>query len=111
MRKRMRLLYVLVVAFVIVAVGLITISQLDGDLAFLESRAKEIQEESVKLKGLNGDLTRIINKQDDKDFIIDLARSQYDYMMPGEMRFEVVNPEVLGIQPTEAPPQEGETTP
>lgn len=108
MRKRMRLLYVLVIAFVIVAAGLLAVSRLDGDLDFLRERGRETREEEVEAMNLNGKLAWEITKKDDKDYVIDLARSRYDYLMPGEIRFEVVNPEVLGLEDKEQEEKQAE---
>ena len=41
MRKRIRLLYVIVIAFVIVAGGMITLNRLDQEIAVLEDTARE----------------------------------------------------------------------
>jgi cell division protein FtsB len=38
------------------------------------------------------------------DFIANEARTQYGYIFPGEIRFVVTNPEVLGLSPASPAP-------
>lgn len=98
MRKRMRLFNVLVIAFVIIAAGLITLNRLEQDITVLQDNAREARQQEVDAITLNGKLSLEASRKDDKEYVVDIARSQYDYLMPGEIRFEVINPEVLGIE-------------
>ncbi len=41
-------------------------------------------------------------------FIASEARTKYGYLFPGEIRFVVTNPEVLGLPPQQQSPKEGE---
>ena len=67
MRKRIKLLYVVVIAFVIVAGGLMTLNRLDQEIAV----------------------------KDTESYIRKMARKDNRFLMPGEIRFVVVNPEAL----------------
>lgn len=99
MHKRMKLFHLLVFAFMIVAGGLVTLNQLESDITMLQDIAKETRLREIQATNLNGELNKEIGKKDDEDYIIELARTQYGYLMPGEIRFKVVNPEALGVVP------------
>ena len=99
MRRRMKLINLLVIAFMIVAGGLVTLNQLEKDITVLQDVARETRIRELNATGLNGELNREIKRKDDPSYIIELARTQYGYLMPGEIRFKVVNPEALGVIP------------
>ena len=99
MRKRMKLFNLIVIAFMIVAGGLVTLNQLERDITVLQDVAREIRLREIKVTSVNGELNKEIGKKDDEAYIIELARTQYGYLMPGEIRFKVVNPEALGTVP------------
>ena len=95
MPKRIKLFYVVVIAFVITAVGLITLNRLDGDIAVLENAAREARLERVALETENGNMTREVSEMNSDSYIRKMARKDNKYLMPGEIRFVVVNPEAL----------------
>lgn len=99
MRRRMKLFNLLVIAFMIVAGGLVTLNQLESDITVLQDVAREVRIRELKAVNENGELLKEINRKDDQSYIIELARTQYGYLMPGEIRFKVVNPEALGEIP------------
>ena len=95
MRKRIKLFYVIVAAFVIVAGGLITINRLNGDIAVLEDTARETRLRLLEVNTEKSDMQQEIAMKDDPAYIREKARSLYGYLMPGEIKFVVVNPEAL----------------
>ena len=105
MRKRIRLLYVIVIAFVIVAGGLMTLNRLDQEIAVLEDTARETRLKQLALETENGNMKQEIAVKDTESYIRKMARKNNRFLMPGETRFVVVNPEAL-YAPGEMPGQE-----
>ena len=95
MRKRIRLLYVIVIAFVIVAGGMITLNRLDQEIAVLEDTARETRLRQLALETENGSMRQEIAIKDTDSYIRKMARKDNRFLMPGETRFGVVNPEAL----------------
>ncbi len=95
MRKRIRLLYVSVIAFVIVAGGMITLNRLDQEIAVLEDTARETRLRQLALETENGNMRQEIAVKDTDSYIRKMARKDNRFLMPGEPRFVVVNPEAL----------------
>ena len=105
MRKRIKLFYVVVIAFVIVAGGLMTMNRLDQEIAVLEDTARETRLRQLALETENGNMKQEIAVKDTESYIRKMARKNNRFLMPGETRFVVVNPEAL-YAPGEMPGQE-----
>lgn len=99
MRRGYRLFTVLVVAFVIVACGLIVLRSYDDQITVLEDTVKEKEVALRQVQSEQSELEAEIRSKDTNGYIIDKARS-LGYLMPGEIRFVVANPEVLYDVPT-----------
>ena len=95
MRKRIKLFYVVVIAFVIVAGGLMTMNRLDQEIAVLEDTARETRLRQLALETENGNMRQEIAIKDTDSYIRKMARKDNRFLMPGETRFVVVNPEAL----------------
>ena len=95
MRKRVRLLYVIVIAFVIVAGGLMTLNRLDQEIAVLEDTARETRLNQLLLETENGNMKQEIAQMDTDSYIRKMARKDNRFLLPGETLFVVVNPEAL----------------
>ena len=95
MRRRLKLFPVLVAAFVIAACGMITLNRLDGDITVLQDVAKETRLRQLSAETAKSEMIQEINRKDTDSYIIEKARSLYGYLMPGEIRFVVTNPESL----------------
>lgn len=94
MRRRIRLLYVVAAAFVIAASGLMVINRLDRDIAVMRDINTETRLAQVAASSQQSDYQQELAVKEDPNYIRTKAR-EYGYLMPGEMRFVVVNPEVL----------------
>ena len=94
-RKRIKLFYVLVASFVIVAGGLMTLNRLDRDISVLQDSARETRLRQLAVEAEKSDMQKELAIKDTDSYIREMARSQYGYLMPGEIRFVVVNPEAL----------------
>ena len=95
MRKRIRLLYVIVIAFVIVAGGLMTLNRLDQEIVVLEDTARETRLTQLALETENGNMKQEISVMNTDSYIRKMARKDNRFLVPGEIRFVVVNPEAL----------------
>ena len=95
MRKRIKLFYVAVAAFVIIAGGMITLNRLNDDIQVLEDTARETRLELLRVNTEKSDLQQELAIKDTDQYIREKARTLYGYLMPGEIRFVVVNPEAL----------------
>ena len=104
MRKRIKLFYVVVIAFVIIAGGLMTMNRLDQEIAVLEDTARETRLKQLALETENGNMKQEIAVKDTESYIRKMARKDNRFLMPGEIRFVVVNPEAL-YAPGEMPSQ------
>ena len=94
MRKRIKLLYVVVIAFVIVAGGLLALHRLDRDIAVLEDVAREERLEQLQVNREKSTMQQEIARKDDEGYIREMARKS-GYLKQGEIKFVVVNPEAL----------------
>ena len=95
MRKRIKLFYVMVAAFVIVACGLMAMNRLDQDISVLQDTARETRLRQLAVEAKKSDMQKELAIKDTDSYIREMARSQHGYLMPGEIRFEVENPEAL----------------
>ena len=95
MQKRIRLFYVLVAAFVIVACGLMTVNRLDRDIVRMEEDARAAKLRQREVESEQSSLEKEISMKDTPSYIREKARTLYGYAYMNEIRFVVVNPEVL----------------
>lgn len=109
MRHRVRLFYVLVGAFVIAACSLMVINRLDGDIAVLQDTVRETRLRQLAVEAEKSDMQQELAIKDTDSYIREMARTQYGYLMPGEIYFKVVNPEVLYDAPETAVAEAEET--
>ena len=95
MRRRIKVFYVLVMAFVIVAGGLMALNRLDRDIVVLENTSRETRLRQLDLEAEKSDMQKELAIKDTDTYIRNTARSLYGYLMPGEILFKVSNPEAL----------------
>lgn len=94
MSSRVRVFPVLVMLFVIVACGIISVRQMDGDIRVIEEDIRDVEIAlREKQNALSKDIIEV-NNQDTRAYIINNARA-LGYLMPGEIHFVVTFPEDL----------------
>lgn len=98
MPKRVKLITVAIVAITLVVCAVLVINRLNGDIRAMERKAKDAELELRKVQQLQGEITTELANMDKESYIIAKAR-ELDYLMPGELRFVVVNPEALTDDP------------
>ncbi|MDY3279479.1 MAG: septum formation initiator family protein [Eubacteriales bacterium] len=108
MRRRMKLFPMLVAAFVMIACTIITLNRLDTDIAALEDVAQETKLRQLALESEQSAMRQELALKDTDSYIMEKARTLYGYLMPGEIRFEVSNPDSLYDTPEAIVVGEGE---
>lgn len=106
---RVKVTSLLIILFAITAVGILVINRQKSDIALLENSAKETRARQVEVEGERSDLQYELSISDSDDYIAEKARTLYGYLLPGEIRFKVTNPEALyGEEPTAQIVEEGQ---
>ncbi|MBR3740624.1 MAG: septum formation initiator family protein [Clostridia bacterium] len=95
MRPRIKLIYVLTAAFVIIACGIMALNRMDGDIAVLEDIARETRLRQLAVETEKSEMQKELAIKDTDSYIREKARSMYGYLMQGEILFVVENPEAL----------------
>lgn len=95
MRPRIKLIYVLAAAFVIVAGGVMAMNRLNGDIAVLEAEMMRTRLEKTAVNAEGSEMQKELAMKNDDSYIRNQARTVYRYLMQGEILFVVENPEVL----------------
>lgn len=95
MRPRIKLLYVVAAAFVIIAGGIMAINRLNGDIAVLQAEYAATRVKKTEADGRTSDLKQELAIKDTDSYIRSRARTMYHYLSQGEILFVVENPEVL----------------
>ncbi len=96
MRKgRVPLLNLAVYAFVILAIGLMIINRLDGDIRELESKKASVNLTLLDKQREQSANIDEISRKDSEKYIVEIARSKYDYMYKGEIRYVITNSDLL----------------
>ncbi len=95
MRPRIKLIYVLAIAFVIAAGGIMALNRMEGDIAVLEDTARETRLRQLAVEAEKSEMQKELAVKDSDSYIREKARSMYGYLMQGEILFVVENPEAL----------------
>ena len=102
MQKKVRLLYVALAAFVIAAGSMLAMNRLDREITVLQDTSRDVRLHQLEVEAKKSAMNQEIAQQDKDSYIMEMARRYYGYLMPGEIRFVVINPEVLSDQTPEA---------
>ena len=95
MRPRIKLIYVLAIAFVIVAGGIMAINRLNGEIVGLKADVAQISLDRAAVGAKGSEMQEEVNIMDTDSYIRNRARTMYHYLSQGEILFVVENPEVL----------------
>lgn len=95
MRPKIKLIYVLAAAFVIVAGGIMAMNRLNGDIAVLEAEVVRTRLEKAAVNAEGSEMQKELAIKDTDNYVRNQARTAYRYLMQGEILFVVENPEVL----------------
>ena len=92
--KRIPVLTVLLLVAAFVAIAAMIITRQNNDLAMLDSTLQNVNTKKIQLQYEQSEKQRELNISSTSDYISERAREN-GYMMPGEIRFVVKNPEAL----------------
>lgn len=98
LHKQVKLITVVIMAITMIVCALLVMDRLDGNIQVMQGKVKNAELELRQVQQKQGEITTEIANMDKESYIIARAR-ELDYLMPGEMRFVVVNPEVLTDDP------------
>lgn len=94
MGRRVRLLYVVAAAFVIAAASLIIINRLNGDIEFQREAQAQYRQIYNEVSAQQSDLKQELAFLGTPTGVRKEAMAQ-GFLMPGQIRFVVINPEAL----------------
>ncbi len=98
-------LYGLVIACcAIILMGWIMAENYNRDILRLQAQIDAANEQVFAKERDNLKLAERVRLAASDAFIANEARTQYGYIFPGEIRFVVTNPEVLGLSPASPAP-------
>ena len=95
MRPRIKLIYVLAIAFVIAAGGVMAINRLNGEIADLEDKVTQGRLDKAAVNAEGSEMEAELSDVDSDSYIRNKARTLYHYLSQGEILFVVENPEAL----------------
>lgn len=91
MKKRFRLFDLCIAVILIIAVSLLLNNHLNARQAALEAERQSLRLEQIALESVKSSLQSELNRKDTDSYIIQVAREEYFYLMPGEILFKVSN--------------------
>ena len=95
MRPRIKLIYVLAAAFVIIAGGIMAMNRLNGEIADYEVQYTTVRINEREMQAEESKLNQEWAQRDSDSFIRNKARTEHHYLSQGEILFVVENPEAL----------------
>ena len=90
-----RPLYLVLALFVIISIGYMMIDSVYSDTDALRVSVTDLSVSREEMAKERDKLQNEVSIAETDDYIIAKARQLYGYMMPGEMRFIIKNPEAL----------------
>ena len=91
MKKRIRVFELVVAVALLLAVTLVLSNHFDAQYAALEAEHKALRMEQIQLDSIKSSLQGELHRSDTDAYIMQVAREDYGYLMPGEILFRVSN--------------------
>lgn len=92
---RVRPLTLLLILFVLIALGAMAINSMRGEARSLQVTVGDLNYAYAQLEKERAGLSYEVSISDSDEYIIAKARQLYGYMMPNEILFVIKNPEAL----------------
>ncbi len=106
--QQMKLLSFFVLLLMLATIAVLAIRQQMSDIDELEESAKAAQLKQIEVQSERSALQQELAIAGTSDYIAEKARTLYGYLLPGEIRFKVSNPEALyGEEPIAEIVEEG----
>jgi cell division protein FtsB len=93
--RRVKLFPVIVIILMIIVIGQIVANRLRQDITYLRITVSDAENSQSILNSQTSALENELSSSQTDEYIVDQARRLYGYLMPGEIRFKVSNPEAL----------------
>ncbi len=93
--KEMRWTKLALICVAALVAFVVAVHQVNGNVAELRAREETLTSQLSQLQLQQEDLLDEIDQVGTESYIEDRARSDYQYVKPGELRFEIVNPGAL----------------
>ena len=90
-RQKVKIFPLFVLSMVIIAITMLSAMYIKGDMAYYEDLIHKARLEQIELEARISALEAESALADQDSYVIDIARSKYGYLMPGEIRFQVTN--------------------
>lgn len=91
MKKKFRVFDLAVAIALILAVTLVLTNHFNARYAALEAEHKALRMEQIQLDSIKSSLQAELHRSDTDAYIMQVAREDYGYLMPGEILFKVSN--------------------
>ena len=89
--RRLKIFPIFVLTLVIIAITALRSSYIRSDIAYLEDELLKKRLEQIAMEAQISTLEKEIDDAQQDRYVIEVARSRYGYLMPGEVRFKVTN--------------------
>lgn len=94
MRKKMRISTVVILTVMIVVCGWMLLRRMDERIQILKNNKAIADQEVLQIQNEQSNMITELARKDTESYLIEQAREQ-GYVMQDEIRFVVMNPEVL----------------
>ncbi len=91
LNRPMRIFSLVVFLTVILAVTLVLCRSLDDQTAQLEAQRQALRYQQIELEAKKSALQTELSRSSSDSYIMQVAREDYGYLLPGEIRFHVTN--------------------
>ncbi len=91
MKKKFPLFELVVIVSLIAAVTLVLVNHLNSQYASLTAENRNLRDEQVSLEAIKSALQTELSRSETSAYIMQVAREDYGYLMPGEILFKVSN--------------------
>ena len=99
--KEMRWTKLALICVAALTAFIVAVHQVNGHMVELRAREETLTSQLSALVRQQEELTEEISQVGTESYIMDRARSDYQYVNPGELRFEIiVNPGALDVEDT-----------
>ncbi len=91
MKKKFRVFDLAIAIVLILAVTLVLNNHFNARYAALEAEHKALRMEQIQLDSIKSSLQAELHRSETDAYIMQVAREDYGYLMPGEILFKVSN--------------------
>lgn len=90
-QRRLKPFPLFVLTLMIIAITALSAARIRGNITYLEDELLKKKLEQIDLQAKISELEKEVEAAKTDSYVIEVARSRYGYLMPGEVRFQVTN--------------------